>query len=343
MDGDARRAVFHSFWKIDDTTKQKEFIARHTEKTQVKRRRIRGKPRSDNSDQHYKRSSTIKYFFTSGGDKIKVCLTFFLATLDVSHKVVKNAVKGESPEGIVQSDQRGKGSNPRKTPENILEGIRNHIASFEAIPSHYCRKESKRTYLPSHLNITEMYRLYKEESANKGNPASSFTIYRTVFCDEFNISFHIPKKDACSVCEGSKNASPEQEQQEEAFNQHMRNKDEARDLKEELKMKAKKSETFYTGCFDLQQVLQCPYGQNNLFYYKRKLDVYNLSIYSLGDGAAHCYMWDEREAKRGANEVACSGICRKSLEQGKLKWPYSLIIAPGKIKIGTSWPCSCML
>jgi hypothetical protein len=339
IDDYTRKAVFQSYWAMGDVNKQREFIARHTEKTKVERHRIRGKPRSkdpaENTDQHYKRTSTIKYFFTVESDKIKVCLTFFLATLDVSHKFVKNAIS-PSPAGIIQNDRRGKKSNPKKTPEHILECIRKHIASFDAVPSHYCRKESKRTYLSENLNITEMHRLYVKECTSNGSPASSRAIYRRVFCDEFNLSFHVPKKDACSVCEGFKSSSPEQrEQQEEAFKEHMKNKEEARELKLELKMKAEESETFYAGCFDLQQVLQCPYGRNNLFYYKRKLDVYNLSVYSLGDGDAHCYLWDEMQANRGANEV---GSClfkhwKKLPERERQTSPCLQTTAPDKIKI----------
>lgn len=32
-------------------------------------------------------------------------------------------------------------------------------------------------------------------------------------------------------------------------------------------------------CFDLQAVLQVPCGDVNMFYYKRKLGVYNFTIY----------------------------------------------------------------
>ena len=34
-------------------------------------------------------------------------------------------------------------------------------------------------------------------------------IYRKIFCDEFNISFHKPKKDQCAVCERYLNLTEE--------------------------------------------------------------------------------------------------------------------------------------
>ena len=56
-------------------------------------------------------------------------------------------------------------------------------------------------------------------------------------------------------------------------------------------------------CFDLQQVLPCPHGQISVYFYKRKLSCYNLSIYDLATNHAKCFMWHEGIAGRGANEV----------------------------------------
>lgn len=50
-------------------------------------------------------------------------------------------------------------------------------------------------------------------------------------------------------------------------------------------------------------LLVLTFSRNNLFYYKRKLDVYNLSFYGLGDASVNCFMWDQTTGKRGADEV----------------------------------------
>jgi len=39
-------------------------------------------------------------------------------------------------------------------------------------------------------------------------------------------------------------------------------------------------------------------------YYKGTLNCFNLSVYSLGDKRATCFMWNETEGKRGASEIA---------------------------------------
>lgn len=41
-----------------------------------------------------------------------------------------------------------------------------------------------------------------------------------------------------------------------------------------------------------------------MLYYKRKLSIYNFTVFDAGLKKGDCYMWDESKAKRGANEVA---------------------------------------
>ncbi|KAK7489266.1 hypothetical protein BaRGS_00019518 [Batillaria attramentaria] len=49
-------------------------------------------------------------------------------------------------------------------------------------------------------------------------------------------------------------------------------------------------------------------------YYKRKLSVYNFTVYSLADGKATCFVWDETNGRRGSVEIAtCLFLYLKSL------------------------------
>ena len=49
----------------------------------------------------------------------------------------------------------------------------------------------------------------------------------------------------------------------------------------------------------------------------RKINVYNLSIYNLGNGSAECFFWDETKGDKGSNEIASClmkyllGVCAK--------------------------------
>src|SRR5258705_11683913 len=102
-------------------------------------------------------------------------------------------------------------------------------------------------------------------------------MYRTIFNNEFNISFHTPKKDMCHICIAYNNATiEEKEKLQEEFQEHMRNKELSH---QEMADDVKRVQQEGTGklsvsCYDLQQVLQCPYQLGN-FYYLRKLSVYN--------------------------------------------------------------------
>lgn len=58
--------------------------------------------------------------------------------------------------------------------------------------------------------------------------------------------------------------------------------------------------------FDLQSVLQCLRGVASSFYYKSKLNNFNLTFYKFRTKEVECFFWNEVEAKRGAEEI---GTC----------------------------------
>lgn len=49
--------------------------------------------------------------------------------------------------------------------------------------------------------------------------------------------------------------------------------------------------------FDLQKVLNTPYGESMLLYYSRKYAVYNLTMYESGTQNVSCYIWGECDGK----------------------------------------------
>ena len=97
-------------------------------------------------------------------------------------------------------DGRGKNSSANKLPESTRQAVRNHIAKFPAVESHYCRKKTSKRYLAANLNICEMHRLYIEECKTTLEPEASKSFYRNLFVTEYNIGFRKPKKDQCLTC-----------------------------------------------------------------------------------------------------------------------------------------------
>lgn len=70
--------------------------------------------------------------------------------------------------GYIESEQRGKHENHKKIDENSIRAVVEHINSFQRIESHYCRARTKKEYLDGALNLTTMYRMYKEQCVKQG-------------------------------------------------------------------------------------------------------------------------------------------------------------------------------
>jgi hypothetical protein len=55
--------------------------------------------------------------------------------------------------------------------------------------------------------------------------------------------------------------------------------------------------------YDLQAVMSLPKGNCSAFYYSSKLNVLNFTITDLLKKSTECYVWDESNGHRGANEL----------------------------------------
>ncbi|MCG8048776.1 MAG: hypothetical protein N0E48_24730, partial [Candidatus Thiodiazotropha endolucinida] len=90
------------------------------------------------------------------------------------------------------------------------------------------------------------------------------------------------------------------------YKEHLLRKEQARIEKEADKQRAKRVKDLFVATFDLQAVLQTPCSNVSQTYYKRKLNSYNLTVYSLADSKGTCYIWNETHGQRGASEI---GTC----------------------------------
>jgi hypothetical protein len=135
-----REGIFHEYWKMGEYERHQEYLARYVQRNPVKRRR--GKNR-----QNSRRAMSFKFSLPCGTASVPVCKTFFLSTLGVSEKTVYGAMERVTAEGITPSDGRGKHGQQRKVSNDAVSDVMAHIASFKAIPSHYCRQNSQRVYL----------------------------------------------------------------------------------------------------------------------------------------------------------------------------------------------------
>ena len=221
-----------------------------------------------------------------------------LSTLSAGESYVDHALRNSQHDSFTGSDRRGKHRPHNKTPEIAVERAKQHIMSFPVVESHYTRKDTRRQYLASNLNIQKMYELHKTQPQMDGVRCVTAKKYRSLFNE--NLSFHVPKKDQCLRCtvhSTKKKQGTLTQAEEESFQHHFKRRGRARDEKEQDKQKAKKDDSRHVITVDMQAVMQAPCGLVSQLYYKRKLSVYNFTTYSLSDGKGTCHTWDETEGK----------------------------------------------
>jgi hypothetical protein len=133
-----RESLFKCYYKMSQNEKY-HFLLNTTTKS------ITERPK-DKTRKSYKKYS-FKYFFNIGSDKVQVCKKFYLGTLSISQKPVYTVHQNKDVEtNTPKQDGRGRSSgNCRSLSEEKKEQVREHIKSFPAIESHYCRSTTKKT------------------------------------------------------------------------------------------------------------------------------------------------------------------------------------------------------
>lgn len=299
-----RKLIFNRFWDLCDHEKQWVFIGKYTKRCM--KRRI---TTENDSKRQYSVNYTLPTNVKEASPKtIKVCKTMFKNTLSVSNQFIQSALdKYDKNTGSCEKDFRGHHNNKNKVcTAAIIKGVCDHVNSFQPAESHYTRKDTNKVYLAD-LNFSTMFKLYQTwaEENNIVERVRTARQYRDIVNKEMNIAFYIPKKDQCHVCIAFKNCLLSPTTQRDKYNKHIQDKNIARSLKKQDKNEAvSKPETVTSATFDFQKILSTPHGETSSFYYKRKLSVFNFTVFDLGLKKGICYMWPETIAKRGSNEVA---------------------------------------
>lgn len=314
-----RKKIFDSFWRLGNREKQWMYVANLVKK-QNKRRVYTDVIIS-------RRNYTLQYSLPVHSEDninyVDVCKKHFLSTLSVSDQVINKALeKMDKTTGVLVPDQRGKHSNhPVKLTDSLKNSVCDHIKSLQPVESHYTRQRSSKLYLDGDLNFHKLFKMYNEwlQAHTYENKAETERQYRDIANENFKLSFYVPKKDQCDQCHIFRNIGSPTEQQTADHESHVANKKLARQL-----MKSDKNESInskgrvVTATFDFQKILNAPHGQLSILYYKRKLSVFNFTLFDLANKEGHCYMWHEGEAKRGSNEVSSclSHFIQKMYDQG---------------------------
>ncbi|CAG9840766.1 unnamed protein product [Diabrotica balteata] len=186
-----RLSLFHHFWSLS-SARQRDWIVNMSRRNSIKRKR---------SKDSGKRSFSYEYYINDSEDRRRVCQQFLLNTLDITQTYVHYTLTN-SIEGSAKDDLRGKIIPANKTQETTRQSVINFIKKLPALPSHYCRKDNTtKLYLPVEFkNQKNLYRIYKGEKTYEGIDYVSEKVFLNIFNTEFNIGFHISKKDKCLKC-----------------------------------------------------------------------------------------------------------------------------------------------
>lgn len=299
-----RRSIFKFYWGLD-IQRRRDWLVRCARVDAVRRKRVIDSNR---------RQLTVDYYINDNEDHKKVCQKFLLNTLDITQRHL-NYIVTNALEGMSQKDVRTRHA-PDKYTESTKANVRKFIESLPACPSHYNRKNSKRMYLPQDFrNLSNLYRIYQNSCKKNEEDIISETLFRKIFNEEYDLGFHSPKKDKCVLCTKAENTETDMtEEDKEKLKKHIEEKEASyKRFKAHQTLKEVK-----TVCcsFDLQKVLNTPYGESMLLYYARKYAVFNFTVYESVAQNVYCYTWGECDGKRGSNEIAsCLYLYLKELDK----------------------------
>ena len=257
VSGDSKKRIFEQFWGTGSKTQQADFIANMVDEIE---------PQVSRNNAKTNRNVTRKYHFLVDGSRIQVCKSFFLSVLNVSATAVSTALSKKQSSSITSPYRRGLDTPGNKTPREKVQFVHKHIESFPALPSHYTRKDSSKTYLDQSLNVRKVYEMYEEKCRNENIEPVREPIYRQIFNRDFNIGFHKPKQDSCLTCDKYKNGAI----QIDEYEQHINRKEEAREQKAKDKELSQNDPGVHACTFDMQQVLTSPHTSTGTIFYKRK-------------------------------------------------------------------------
>jgi len=292
FDEPTRLQLFNAYWELADLQRQREFIVRHAQEI---------KPKYRYSSTQNLRALDTSFYFEFNGSKIRVCKTFFKSTLDLNDRVIKTALSKKTELGVIEGELRGKHGNQPTIDPQIKQSVLDFINTIPWIESHYLRAQTTREFISSDKCLADLYRDYKSTRENNGLPFATVSTFNRIFNTDFNISFFVPNKDQCDVCECYKNANDEEKRKlSQNYEQHLKEKTLARIEKENDKQR---TDGTIVAVYDLQAVMQVPKGQVSLFFYKSRINCLNFTVSDLNVKNVVCYFWDETEASRGAVEI----------------------------------------
>ena len=237
----------------------------------------------------------------------RVCKEFYLTILNISsRRVYYHHENKNDATGSPAFSKWGKHTK-KVVDQRSKQSAKDHINEFPRVPSHYCRKRTKKEYFEAFLNLNKMYELYSTYCKEKNIAPVKKHMYRFIFEHDFNIEFQKPKTDLCDTCYEYHNVVNPTEEQTQKFSKHVMLKNGYRAERE--KDHKLKDKNVAVVCIDLENVISLPKSNIGAFFYKRKLSAYNLTGHCSLNKKGYCMLWHEGISGRAGNDLASSVTC----------------------------------
>ena len=152
-----------------------------------------------NKEEFKNKSLVISVHFAEiNGERIKVCKTFFLATLGLCPKndwiisSLSKTAEGTFPEDDHFSDNRGKHSHYKYSHQDVVT----HIESYHPTIAHYRSAHAPyRRYLSSEVTVVDMHRDFKHKFDSNISYSAFYQIFKSM-----NISMALLGHEECEIC-----------------------------------------------------------------------------------------------------------------------------------------------
>lgn len=280
------------------------------------------RPTSNSRDENRRKSASYAYRVRVNIEgnmrDVPVCFRAFISIFGVTPRRVQFIQSSLLARGFSPKDKRGKHANrPHKVSNETRALVTDFIKSLRGRKSHYSLNDSDKLYLPEELNVSKLSKMYNER--HPGN-AVHYDTFRSIFNNDFNISFGYPRKDTCSTCDifksqnvintplsDSDKLSREKEikKLELEHDLHLKKAQKFYSIKKKFKKISRNDGTTAALTMDFQKNLPTPNITTNDVYYRRQLNFYSFNVHILSSGDAAFYTYDQTVAHKGCDDV-CS-------------------------------------
>lgn len=162
----------------------------------------------------------------------------------------------------------------------VIKGKLSHVEDFlnklPKMESQYCRKDTSKLYLGNlYKSAQDVYRDFLKSMKEMNVPDNEVPGYGFLLkkMQSMNIDIYQPRKDFCDTCFAFKNKNLSIDE----YNNHVKEKDRARDEKDQDKTKAIAGE-IKAFTVDVQAVQMIPHLPAGALYFKQKLKCHQFTV-----------------------------------------------------------------